>query len=342
MKTLLKISIIVLFLFITNKKILCQDPFFSMFFENPTIVNPANAGLLNDIRICMQYRNQWKSITTPFTTTTAGIDGRVKLNMSSNPICAGLLILNDKSGDSKLSYLNVTTNVGTKVIIDNTQYISIGIAPSFNQRKIDFSGLKWDKQYNGLYYDSSLPTGESYNTNSYSFFDIGTGVTWNYGRGASTLSSNDIFGAQVGLCISHLNKPNKYFIISDRNFTKFTINSAISYGIKNSNIQLTPMFLFIKQGAHRLIYLGNLFKYMIQESSKYTDYVQARLINTGIFVKVGDAFVLMFQIEWEKIVCSVSYDVNISSLTKLSKGRGAWEIALRYMPQVSNKSSRLL
>lgn len=332
------LSILVIF----SKTSYSQDPVFSLFFENPVLFNPANTGLLNDIRACFQYRNQWKSITSPYITMTAGIDGRIKFNTGSNPLNTGIYIFKDISGESKLSYMIIGTNIGTKIILNNNQSISMGISPSFNQKKIDFSGLMWDKQYNGLYYDSNLPTGEVYNTDKYNFFDIGSGITWNYGRGASTLSSNDIFGAQVGISIFHLNKHEKHFISNDKNFTKLTVNTIFSYGIKNSNLQLSPMFLFVKQGPHKILYTGNLLKYMLQESSKYTDYVQARLINTGIFYRTGDALVFLFQLEWEKIIFSVAYDVNISPLTKLSKGRGAWEVAIKYIPQVYNKSSRLL
>jgi len=91
-----------------------------------------------------------------------------------------------------------------------------------------------------------------------------------------------------------------------------------------------------------MFYGGAFVKYKLQESSKYTDYVLARMINIGTYYRFGDAIVVMTQLEWGQFAFGISYDINVSSLTRVSTGRGGFELSARYIPLRSGVSSRLL
>lgn len=322
--------------------IIAQDAVLSQAMESPIVLNPANTGAQYDIRTNLNYRQQWRSVTDPFTTVLASADAKILAKGKSSSFGVGLFLSNDKAGSAHLNTFLGGFNIAAKVPISNNQNISAGIGTALMQRHIDYSALTWDKQYDGLLYNPSLSSGEQMSNERTSNVDLSTGIQWSYGKGATTLSSNDNLGIQVGVSVFHLNKPNMSFDYNDKSYMRFLIHSTLSYGIKNSNMQISPSFIAAFQGPSKMFYGGAIVKYKLQESSKYTDYVMARMLNVGTFYRFGDAIVLMTQLEWGQYAFGISYDINISSLTKVSTGRGGFEISARYLPIRSNASSRLL
>lgn len=334
--------LITLILFLYAYTLKAQDLILSQHLESPILLNPANTGAQHDIRINLNYRQQWRSVTDPFTSMIATSDAKLFSQKNSSSLGLGIFIVNDRAGIGHLNTFLGGLNIASKVPVTSNQNISAGISMAFMQRKIDISQLSWDNQYNGLIYDSNLPTGENFLENHINKFDLSAGVQWSYGKGATTLSSNDNLGAQIGLAIFHINRPNLSFNDNDKTSIRYVIHGTISYGIKNSNMQISPSFLTALQGPHRMFYGGFIVKYKLQESSKYTDYVLARMINIGTFYRFGDAIVLSTQLEWGQYAIGISYDINVSPLTKVSTGRGGFELSARYFPLRSSASSRLL
>lgn len=331
--------IVMVFLFMEVK---AQDVMLSQPLESPIYLNPANTGAQYDVRSNLNYRQQWRSVTDPFTTVMASADAKIASRGKSSSFGAGVFIMNDRAGGAHLNTFLGGVNIAAKVPISNSQNISAGIGTAFMQRHIDYSALSWDKQYDGLVYNPNLSNGEQLSNERTNNIDLSTGVQWSYGKGATTLSSNDNFGVQVGVSVFHLNKPNMSFDYNDKSYMRFVLHSTLSYGIKNSNMQISPSFIAAFQGPSKMFYGGALVKYKLQESSKYTDYVLARMLNIGTFYRFGDAIVLMTQLEWGQFAFGISYDINTSSLTRVSSGRGGFEISARYMPLRSGASSRLL
>lgn len=321
---------------------LAQDVILSQPNESPILLNPANTGAQYDIRTNINYRQQWRSVTDPFTTMVASADSKIASTGKSSSLGVGLYIMNDRAGSAHLNTFTAGLNVAAKVPISGSQNISGGISTAFMQRHIDYGVLSWDKQYNGLIYNADLPNGENLSHEKTTAIDLATGIQWSYGKGATTLSSNDVIGAQVGLSVFHLTKPNLSFDHNDKEYMRYVLHSTFSYGIKNSNLQISPTVIAAFQGPSKMFYFGSLVKYKLQESSKYTDYVLARMINIGAFYRVGDAFILSTQLEWGQYAFGISYDINVSSLTKVTTGRGGFELSARYFPLRSSASSRLL
>mgnify|MGYP005838493947 CR=1 FL=1 len=337
-----KIILFISLQIVVSSTIMAQDAVLSQALESPIILNPANTGAQYDIRTNLNYRQQWRSVTDPFTTVLASADAKIASSGKSSSFGIGLFVSNDKAGSAHLNTFLGGFNIAAKVPISNNQNISAGIGTAFMQRHIDFSALTWDRQYDGLVYNSSLSNGEQMSNERTANIDLSTGIQWSYGKGATTLSSNDNLGIQVGVSVFHLNKPNLSFDYNDKSYMRFLLHSTLSYGIKNSNMQISPSFIAAFQGPSKMFYGGAVVKYKLQESSKYTDYVLARMLNVGTFYRFGDAIVVMTQLEWGQYAFGISYDINVSSLTKVSTGRGGFEISARYLPLRSNASSRLL
>jgi len=79
-----------------------QDIHWTQFNDNPLFQNPGNAGAFpEDIRFIANYRNQWRSVTVPFSTNSFSADTRYK------DWGVGLLAFHDQVGDGKFAPLNV-------------------------------------------------------------------------------------------------------------------------------------------------------------------------------------------------------------------------------------------
>lgn len=322
-----------------------QDYSLSQPFESAIMLNPANAGLTHSLRTQLNYRQQWRSvISKPFSTVIASADAKVySQGKTGSSFGLGVLIANDQAGTGKLNTLNANLAFMGKVMLSEIQSLSAGIIGGIMQRKVNVDALTWGSQFNGLEYDASLSSGESFSMQRSLSPDIGAGIQWSYGRGSSTLSSNDAFGAQAGFAAYHINAPKSGFQEeTDGRYMRLLVHGSFSYGFKNTPFQVNPNFMIQMQGPSRMYFVGTYWKYRLQESSRYTGYLSSRSLNLGTFYRVGDAFIAGLQLEWDAFAVGISYDLNLSSLTKASKGRGATEISLRYLPIKAQKSHSLI
>ncbi len=318
-----------------------QDVILSQPFESPIVLNPAISGSQYNLRANLNYRQQWRSVTDPFTTVMASVDSKIISRENSSSLGVGLFVINDRAGGAHLNTFLGGLNVSAKVPISKSQSISAGIGSTFMQRSIDYSALSWDKQYDGLSYNPSLANGELLVSDKKNNFDLSTGIVWNYNKGASTLSSNNNTNAEVGFSAFHLNKPNISFNSIDNSYMRFVFHSMLYYGINNTKLAVVPSFMATFQGPSRMFYGGTMVKYKLQESSRYTDYVLERMVNFGVYYRFADAVVLMTQLEWEQYAFGVSYDINVSGLTKVSTGRGGFELSIRYLPLAKKRTYAL-
>lgn len=341
MKNLIIIATIA---FVIPTSIFGQDILFSQPNEAPLILNPANAGAQYNLRATANYRLQWRSVTDPFRTIAAGVDGRIfSKGKTGSSIGVGLSLFNDIAGAGHLNTNQVVAAVAGKVTLAKNQTLSAGISGGIIQRKIGVSNLTWGNQYNGLVYDANLPSNETFSGERFLNGDFSTGIQWSYGKGQRTLSSNDMFGAQAGISVFHVNSPRSgFYQVVDKRALRYMFHFTGSYGFKNTNMQISPLVIYEMQGPARMIYFGSFLKYKLQESSKYTDYVLSRTVSIGGFFRGIDAVVIAAQCELGQIAFGLSYDINISSLAKVSSGRGGFEISLKYLPIKTGTSSRLL
>ena len=62
-----------------------QDIHFSQFYENSVLTNPALTGVFSgEYKVGIDYRNQWASVATPFTTTMFSAETRILVNRAVN------------------------------------------------------------------------------------------------------------------------------------------------------------------------------------------------------------------------------------------------------------------
>jgi len=89
--------------------------------------------------------------------------------------------------------------------------------------------------------------------------------------------------------------------------------------------------LFARQDPAQELNIGTMVRYQLKESSKHTGNIKGVAVSFGGYYRAGDAFIPAFMLEVANFALGVSYDVNVSGLTKASNGKGGMEISLRFI-----------
>lgn len=310
-----------------------QDLHFSMNELNPLYLNPAHAGMNVHLRGSLHYREQWRSLTTPFTTGLFSFDVNTMKNARGNAtLGVGIQIMNDKSGDSKMGMTQGNLNLSAVLKLAEESKLSFGLMGGLGQRSIDYSSLRWESQYINGSFDQNNSSGENFNGISTSFFDAGAGLAWSYGKDQGFITQNDGFKFNFGLSAFHFNLPNAQFLggSEEKIKTKFVGFANAELGKENTNLTFIPSIYYLRQGDLQNLMIGNTFRYLISEGSHFTSFVKSSAISFGLNYRLKDAIIGSFNFEFTNYTIGFSYDFTVSSLTPSNNSRGAFEIAFLF------------
>ena len=343
---------IIISVILFNLSNLCsgQDIHFSQFYTSPVLFNPGATGnFFGSQRAVINYKDQWSSIANPYKTFALAFDMHLfEHKWTKGLLGVGITAINDVAGDTKMGTTQANFSVAYRAKLSGKHSLSTGLQGGIAQRKIDSGVFRWGNQDDGVNgFDPTLPSGETYTPENFTYGDFGAGMIWNYESAKTNSTSNDGFSANLGASVSHINQPKGAFYdgSEEKLFLKSVVHGSIFYGIKNTNIGIKPDFLYQKQGPLQEFIVGLMARYKIGEESKYTGFKKGTAISFGGYYRSNDAFVPAVFLEYAQFAIGFSYDVNVSGLTSASKGQGGVEISLRYInpnPFVKYKFTPLL
>ena len=298
-----------------------QDIHFSQYDMSPLNINPAYTGFFaEDLRFIFNHRNQWNSVTTPYKTFSGSIDNKV--DMFGQTFGAGLLINQDRAGDSRFGTFQVSVSIANHFILtaDSSVRISVGIQPGFVNRSIDYDELFFDNQFDGDVFNEALPTGEVFSNSGFNYFDLsaGTGIAIRLGE------STDLI---TGFSVMHINTPKQSFFDN----TDVTLNRRWNTDISilqqlNEDIDIIPSFLFMSQGKFRETNIGvRGILHLNDEPGNRTS------VSAGAAFRLDDAFIVRAGLDHNQMRIGLSYDFNTSDLRVASDRKGGFEFALAYL-----------
>lgn len=333
-KTILKYSVLIAFIFLVENSGNAQDIHFSQFSETPILRNPALAGIFSgDLRIQGVYRNQWNSVTVPFQSSTLNAEYKLPVGHGDDFLTLGGVILYDKAGTIALTATHVlpVLNYHKSLSAERNMYLSAGFAAGFVQRKLDWSKVTTNSQYNGSAYDPSLGTGENFANDSYFYFDGSAGISFNTQIGEDP--DDNIF---LGVAYHHFNQSAKVSFYNNPDVT-LTPKLVLSAGLKMSasdDAYITFHGDYSKQGPYTEIIGGMLYSFKLDDPTN-PHYV----ISGGGFLRWKDAFIPVVKLEVSPLTFALSYDVNVSSLKASSQSQGGFELSIAYQKFVNTNSS---
>ncbi|MFN6015611.1 MAG: PorP/SprF family type IX secretion system membrane protein [Flavobacteriales bacterium] len=318
--------------FISGTK--AQDPQFSQYRMTPLLMNPGYTGLNYDLRAVVNYREQWKSVATPFSTAAFSFDmnaTRDKQKRASLGI--GLQFLTDRAGDARMGMTQGNLLLSGILELAEDSKLSVGLMGGFGQRSVDYSALRWESQYVNGSYLSSASSGENLASNNFTYMDAGAGFVWSYGKDAGYITQNNGFKMNFGASFFHFGIPNaSYFSVGSQKLdTKFTVHASAEIGKENTNLTFIPELAFIQQGPQRQILVGNVFRYLLSEGSHVTGFVKSSALSLGLNYRVQDALITSVMVDYANFSVGFSYDITMSKLAAANNSRGGFEVALRFV-----------
>jgi len=305
-------------------QISAQDIHFSQFYNSPLNLNPALAGyFMGSYRFGLNYKNQWRSVTTPYRTFSGSFDmGLFQRNHMQDMFGAGVVFNTDKAGDADFSttQMNFAFSYIKALNRMNNHYLSIAFQPGVTQKSLNYDKLIFDSQYDGNSHNPSLPAGENLTRYNMSFFDLSFGVYWNYHH-----HHNLAFDA--GLSVFHVNKPNQSFFDNpDAVLNRKIILFANTVFEGWENIDVIPGFFYARQFNFSEFIIGSNFRYI-----KSPNPINYTTFNLGLFLRAGDAAIVIAGIDYQNYSFGASYDINYSGLKPASRYLGGLELSFKYI-----------
>ncbi len=322
---LCKRAVLYCLFFLFSGVIYAQDMHWSLIHLNPGYLNPAYTGFAKKKnRITGLYRDQWRSVPVPYSTTNIAYDRNIYDNFESGwRLGVGAQFLYDKAGDGALSTFRpgVSAAVG-KYIRQRRQLFQIGINTSYSRKQIDFSKLKFDSQFDGGVFNPDLSSQELISGDKAGYLDLGVGFNFN------TLLK-EVGNLDAGVAVANLTKPDYTFLSGavENVQPRLIAYTKANIDLGQSNWTFNPAIYFQNQSKAQETLLQAIFGVKIgrdNEGFKNTE------LQFGPGYRIGDAVVAYAGLQWKDLKVGFAFDGNVSNLKTATNGRGAYELALNY------------
>jgi type IX secretion system PorP/SprF family membrane protein len=302
-----------------------QDLHFSQFVLAPVQINPATAGFFEgDARLMAYNRTQWRSTLNAYQTVGIAADlPLLKRPRKQDIFGLGITMDYDQAGDSKLTTIqgNLMLAYAHALNYRNNNFLMVGVNVGGSQRSWSYSQLVWDDQFQNGVFNPNNPNSEYYYGTNFWFSDVGVGVQWLY-------QPDFLEYYQAGFSVSHINRP-RISMTKDDNIrlpVKFTATASVSIEVQPTTA-LIPSAYFSFQKKYREFLLGLNCSHSLPIDVK--GFINK--MNLGLYYRWNDAIYLATGMEVRRWVFSISYDFNVSKLTKANYAQGGVEIIVSYI-----------
>jgi len=298
-----------------------QDLHFSQYFNAPLLTNPANTGFEPDAdwRAGLNYRDQWAGIlNNPYKTMSAWADAQVfDDRFETGWMGIGTVILKDVAGSGNLSSTKVYGSVAYHQLMGYRSLLSGGFGIGAVNKRIDVSKLTFDNQWNGKFFDVTIPNNEPFSKTSVWYFDLNAGLNY------SIFPSDNTY-LNAGFSVDHINMPEESFFSNNIADTKVDprFNAFLNGSFKvNDQWIINPNVYFSSMSKATEIVAGMNAHYNLSGDGTL------QLIG-GLYYRAKDAFIPLVGCTVSGISITVNYDATNSSLGSYSQTRGAYELSL--------------
>jgi len=309
---------VALFTMLTTAVVAQIDPHFTQYYMYPLWLNPALTGTFDgNYRVSVIQRQQWGSITTPFTTSGLSADMTTRKNLNF-----GVNFLQQTAGDVGFKYTTGNLSVsysGIRFGREGDKVVTFGMQGGILGRSIDLSNVQVNDQYdNGNINDAVIAHPSA------SAFDMSAGVFY---YDADPDKKVNLFG---GFSAGHLTQPTDPFL-SSVSGAKLPIRYTTHAGANiylSEKAQLVPNVLFMNQGNVNEVMLGGYVQLTVNETTDFT---------IGANYRVQDAISPYLGFKFGSFTLGASYDVNSSQLGKLVNGTSGFDLSLMYTDSKKQK-----
>jgi hypothetical protein len=163
--------------------------------------------------------------------------------------------------------------------------------------------------------------------------DFSGGIAYQYRNVAGNLVGKDIFELNAGASCFHINKPEQRFYAGSGNHLnmRIVLHTQVRYDFPKTRWSLRPSAYYMKQGPiGKELVFGTLLRYRIKNGTKITNFSSEQGLGFGVHYRWKDAIMPQLYYDLGDFFIGLSYDLNISKYSQVSRMNGGFEITLRY------------
>lgn len=317
-----KLLIYCLALLTTGTALKAQDFHLSMYDAAPMFLNPALTGVVDaNLRVHAQYRNQWRAVAfKPYNTALISLDA------PKGKWGFGVQIMNMRAGVGNYNVLQGLASVSYAVPLDKNKFnnIAFGLQAGATQKRMEAGLYTYDNQYttaNGGGFDQSLASGESFNRQSFVTPQVNAGFMYFNSKQQSRLNPF------LGYSVFNLTNPTETFYNSQNKLPiRHYAHAGVRINVTELFYVLPKVLIMLQKNATEQLYSVDA-GYFFKESEFY--------LLAGLNYRVKDAGVVYIGARKNNYIAKIAYDANTSTLSDVSKYRGAFEISFTYLAKKS-------
>lgn len=324
-----------------------QDLHFTMYNMSPLTLNPALTGAFEGTaRITGIYRDQWSSVlSNQFTTPSVGVDAPIIRGFREGDwVGVGGVLTSDNVGESDLQTGENLLGAAYHFALDKegANMLTLGVQGGNVSRRLEPTA-------NGLIFADELPEevgggglgpgkgGDRSINEQTSYLDFNVGLMFR-----SRLEEGD--QVEVGLAFNHITQPRYSFVngggggsgpgggggnqnVSNDQKRPMTI---LAHGRYNRNLNETwsvePSFMFQTTSGASEVIVQALAGFQLNEQYQF---------HFGPGYRFGDSGQILIGMTYEESLrVGMSYDVNLSSVSDISRYRGGFELGASYIIKI--------
>ena len=314
------------------KPLSAQDPHFSQYYNNPLYLNPAMAGLDDDVYFGLNYRSQWKSLDLPFEIAQLSMVYPLMERGSQfkHRGGLGLTAYRENAGENNnFTITSVTVAAAYNLYLkeDGSQMISVGLQGGMVNKRINFNNLRWGSQYNSFIgFDSNITPSLDLDNEATTYPVIHAGAVWFFDPSRKRFRSG--LSGFVGVAVSNINEPDESLLGDPDNQSPlprlYKVHGGLNFNLSR-NFVISPNILYMSQHQRNQLNTGLYFTYQVK--SRFNQQLKLQL---GTWYRLEDAFIISLGLLSKNLGIGISYDFNTSTLRGFTNGQGALEASISY------------
>lgn len=288
-----------------------QDVIFSQFYANPLYMNPAFAGSKVCPRISLNYRSQWPSLVSAFTTVSASYDQYV------DPLHGGIgaIIMTDRQGDhGALQTSSLAVMYAFRFQLARELWVNAGLKAGIVNTSLNWNELRFPDMIDRVMGFTGMTSAQMPEKTNKWYLDFDAGIM--------------MYGSSwyAGFAASHLTQPSNGFYGVTELPIKLTANAGVLINIAEEARRTSSLGLGTPVLSPNFIYQYQAgFHYF-----NYGLYLDWMPFLVGVWFRNGlenaDAFIFQVGFQQDYFKVGYSYDVTVSKLSNNTSG--AHEISL--------------
>ena len=245
----------------------------------------------------------------------------MKEKISRDILAAGLLIVRDVAGDSRLSNTNIQASIGYSKRLSEGLFLFGGAYLGAGQRRFSTANLQFDDQYNGDQFNAGQTSADLANIRQTNFMYLDLGV----GAGLRWQLSRRTF-CNIGGAVRHLNQPMQRFMSGgERLGLHFSTNVSASAQIDiNNDVLFSAQYQL--QNPYQAVMFGGGWRYHLDQSKG-----REMAVYMMLSARWRDAFIPQIGFNYQSWQFGLSYDINLSNFNVATNRNGAVELTMQYL-----------